>query len=299
METNQLTNQISNQTITAQTFKPKSKLKHNYTTELELKSLIIRIKNKRKNLYPENEYLNSRINKYICWYILVNQTKYTQDDKKLKRSKLKSKLKEKIVHLSEITPIDVNSYENFGSIIMLMIKNILTKPQFSGYTYKDDFYSDAIFKIIKYLHNFDHNLISDRTGLPGNAFAYISQYIHNSILFIIECKKKESKKLKKQVILEHLGHDLQLKSDKIWAQDHFDEQKEQQKIIDNSEITETVILEKIDDSLYKELINLKSKIDESNRIEIIYPKSYKITFEEYNILRDLLKCKVNLIKSKV
>lgn len=294
----------TNSKITEETFKPKAgKLKHNYTSELELKSLLIRIKNRKIKendiLSKNNDQKNTKINKYIDLYTKLNLKKYSDPKIQSKKIKIKNKLKEKIISISEDTVIDNYSYEKFGLIIMLMIKNILTKPQFSGYTYKDEFYSDAIFKIIKYLHNFDHKLISDRTGLPVNAFAYMSQYIHNSILFIIDLKKKESEKLKKQVILEHLNHDLQLKSQYIWNQAHFNDDEEIQNLINNSKITKIIKLEKIDNTLKDELIKLSDIINASNRVEITYPKNYTITFDEYNELRNLLKSKVNLIKSKI
>ena len=127
------------------------KLTHNYTSELELKSLLIRIKNKRAGMVCSKD--NRRINKYIKWHTKINETKHANPKKK---KALKTHLKAKIVSLSEQTSVDTPSYERFGEIILLMIRKILTKPQFSGYTYKDDFYSDAIFKILKYLDNFNH-----------------------------------------------------------------------------------------------------------------------------------------------
>ena len=76
-----------------------------------------------------------------------------------------------------------------------MIKKILTKPQFSGYSFKDDFYSDASYKILKYIHNFDHTKTSKITGLHVNAFSYVSQIIHNSIIYIIGEHKKYNSRL--------------------------------------------------------------------------------------------------------
>ena len=129
--------------------KIKIKLKHNYTSELELKSLLIRIKNDREDI--GNKDLNRRINKYIKWHTLISNKKYLQP---AKRNIVKNHLKDKVVELSVRTKIDPVSYERFGVVILLMIKNILKKPQFSGYTYKDEFYSDAVYKILKYLSNF-------------------------------------------------------------------------------------------------------------------------------------------------
>ena len=262
------------------------KIKHNYTSELELKSLLIRIKNERSSTGTGE--CNSRINKYIKWHTAVAAKKYENPQK---RNIIKSKLKEKIVSLSERTQVDRRSYERFGEIILLMIKNILTKPQFSGYTYKDDFYSDAVYKILKYLDNFDHELISERTGLNVNAFAYISQIIHNSILFIINTKKKELENHKKQVQMEVLNHNLQLSYDDWYAEPAKDKNP-------TVEIIERVELHEIHESLTTELLKLQDEIDKCTRMEIVYPKTYLITFDEYNDLKGLLKGKVSILRGK-
>ena len=132
-------------------------LKHNYTNELELKSLLIRIKNTRiadgtvstsvTNPRNDKETIkkNDQIKKYIKWYIRILNSK----SKSSKSLSVQKHLKQKVVELSEKCLIDTSSYNRFGQIILLMINRIMTKPQFSGYTYKDDFTSDAVFKILK------------------------------------------------------------------------------------------------------------------------------------------------------
>jgi len=271
------------------TAKPK-KQKHNYTSELELKSLLIRIKNKREDIGTLD--WNSRINKYIIWHTKINNKKY---DSPTKRNLLKAKLKEKIVKLSEETRIDGPSYERFGAIILLMIKNILKKPQFSGYTYKDDFYSDAVYKILKYLHNFNHKMISERTGAAVNAFAYISQIIHNSILFIINSKKKDLENLRKQMEAEaHLAFPNQQGNYGVAWEDRSIDKDEHLP----TEITETVYLHEMEGTLIEELHKLESHIERCKRMDVYYPKDYRISFDEYNELKDLLKGKVSVMRSK-
>lgn len=265
----------------------KVKLKHNYTSELELKSLLIRIKNGRASLGTKKD--NLKINKYIKWHTAINNKKY---DAPAKKNILKNKLKDKIVELSETTEVDRDSYERFGAIILLMVKNILKKPQFSGYTYKDDFYSDAVYKILKYLHNFDHKMISERTGTPVNAFAYISQIIHNSILFIINTKKKEQENIKKQVAMEMLNHNLQLNNNyEIFRESVYLPKEEKQ-------IHETVELNTIKTTLVDELKALHDDIERVTRLDVYYPKEYSITFDEYNELKDMLKGKVSIMRKK-
>jgi hypothetical protein len=265
----------------------KKKQKHNYTSELELKSLLIRIINQRSNIGTIR--LNNRINKYINLYTKLNLIKYKSQIKTSQKNRIKTKLKSSIIHDSENTYIDEASYERFGEIILLMIKNILTKPQFSGYTYKDEFYSDAVYKILKYLNNFNHKMISQRTGSLVNSFAYISQYIHNSILFIINTKKKEQERFKDQVDMAYLNHSITLKIPDL-NQSPTEEQYKETKI-------KTVTLYEID-NLIDEIKKNSQDIDNFDRINIYYPKKYKITFDDYNKLKLLLKNKISIMRMR-
>lgn len=186
-------------------------MKHNYTNELELKSIIIRIQTARKLSKterssktitvnsPKNIRDNRKINKYIK--LLSSISKKSETDKE-RFYAFKAKVTDFIIKKSENTPVDNLNYERFGSIIMEMVRHILTKPQFRGYTYYDDFMSDSVFKILKYLDNFDHTIISKRSGEPVKAFAYISQIITNSIIFIISKNKKEQDFIKQQLSIQ-------------------------------------------------------------------------------------------------
>lgn len=186
-------------------------MKHNYTNELELKSIIIRIQTARKLSKtegssktitvnsPKNIRDNRKINKYIK--LLSSISKKSETDRARFQS-FKNKVTDFIIKKSENTPVDNLNYERFGSIIMEMVRHILTKPQFRGYTYYDDFMSDSVFKILKYLDNFDHTIISKRSGEPVKAFAYISQIITNSIIFIISKNKKEQDFIKQQLSIQ-------------------------------------------------------------------------------------------------
>jgi len=188
-------------------------MKHHYTNELELKSLIIRVKQTRKvdNTVKSSQVLartdketvkrNNIINKYIKWYTKILNRKNTNiDSSKVKR--VQNKLKDKVIKLSEDCCIDKNTYERFGYVIMQMISHIMTKSQFRGYSYQDDFTSDAVYKILKYLDNFDHTKISKISGQNVSAFSYITQIIHNSFLFIILKKKKDQEFITEQMILK-------------------------------------------------------------------------------------------------
>jgi hypothetical protein len=204
-------------------------------------------------------------------------------------------LKAKAIELAERTQIDTLSYEQFGSILLLMIKNILKKPQFSGYTYRDDFYSDSIHKILKYLGNFNHKLISEKTGQAVNSFAYISQTMHNSIIFIIITKKKENENLRKHVGLQDVTGDYRLKNVEMINGSTYEEP---------DRLIETIEIDKIDTTLVHEIQKLlktqpsKKIIEDAYSVKIIYPSDYRILFDEYDLLKPFLKNKLNIVRAR-
>jgi hypothetical protein len=267
-------------------------MKHNYTSELELKSLLIRIKNHRVGLGTSKN--NIKINKYITWHTKIKCRTY---DSIIKKNNIKKRLRSQIISLSETTYSDNSSYERFGEIILLMVKNILRKPNFSYLPYQDDFYSDAVFKILKYLHNFNHKLISKRSGVEVNAFAYISQIIHNSILFIINTKKKERENLKKIFEIERNNYDFDIKNYGFNDKNFYNIPE---KWDSKTKIIKNIYLDEIKTSLVDELESHKEDIEcinISNILNIFYPNDYEISFREYEKLKNILKKNVNLIRS--
>ena len=243
-------------------------IKHDYTSETELKSLLIRYKNMKLGLCSDeslNEIINNKIDEYI-------------------KTKDKS-LKSEIISLSEQTCIDDNSRKKFGEIILLMIKNILKKPNFSGYTWQDDFYSDACYKVLKYAHNFDHSKISSISNQSVNAFAYISQIIHNSIIFIINKKTSEVNSNDEIIKVYNKEYGIVDNSDKSSTFIKIEEKEEV-----NEFISENVL----------EFIK-NYEFDESKVYNFEYSKNQIISIDDYYELRDFLnnkKITLNLIKSK-
>ena len=74
-----------------------------------------------------------------------------------------------------------------GRCIMLLAKNIASRPNFSGYTYIDEMISDGILNASKALHKFDPEV-------SNNPFGYFTTVIWRSFLQRIETEKKESYK---------------------------------------------------------------------------------------------------------
>ena len=165
-----------------------------------------------------------------------------------------------------------------------MVKHILTMPKFSGYSYKDDFYSDAVYKILKYLYNFDHTMISEKTGRPVNAFAYISQIIHNSIIYVINTRKKEQNNVMEQAkfnVLQESFSKSGLKNN-LYIADTVKE-PEPEKI----EKTEYL---KSDENIVE---RIKTEVSDASeniaKITFMIPKDVQLSANEYYELEELKK----------
>jgi DNA-directed RNA polymerase specialized sigma24 family protein len=71
-----------------------------------------------------------------------------------------------------------------GKCIMLIAQRLATRPNFSGYMYKDEMVSDGIENCLQYIHNFDPEK-------SQNPFAYFTQIIWYAFLRRISKEKKQ------------------------------------------------------------------------------------------------------------
>jgi DNA-directed RNA polymerase specialized sigma subunit len=71
-----------------------------------------------------------------------------------------------------------------GSCIFQIATRLATKPNFSGYSYKDDMISDGIENCLQYIHNFNPEK-------SQNPFAYFTQIIWYAFLRRIQKEKKQ------------------------------------------------------------------------------------------------------------
>lgn len=211
--------------------------------------------------------------------------KYIQKHTKSKSQKFKRLLKEHIIKISERRIIDKNSYERFGEMVLLIIKNILKKPKFGSYTYRDEFYSDSTDKILRYLKNFNHKLISKITGQEVNAFSYLSQYVHNSVVFIIKTKKTEKQDIEKYVNTYNENITL------IYNESSYNKEEK----------TNIIEIKEIKDTLYSHIISIADSFSNYNNIKITYPEDYRISLEEYNKLtklKELLNKQISVVRKR-
>lgn len=268
----------------------KSRQKHDYTCELELKSLLIREKNSKLELQNNSIRTNKRINELINLFVKLNTDKFQKSLNSKKVKNLQNKIKDTIIKRSELVSIDRNSHERFGEIILLMIKNILKKPNFSGYTWKEDFYSDATYRVLKYLHNFNHTKTSEKTGQSVNAFSYISQIIHNSIVYIINTNNQEIDITDKLSQTE--GEELGIEKVKTLDKTSISEKINEKFIIQKQDLSNTSLF-----NLLSEFVD-SSNYDKDFNYSFEYPKDYLITIDEFAKLRDILKGNISIIKAK-
>jgi hypothetical protein len=75
--------------------------------------------------------------------------------------------------------------EYIGECILKITENIAKRPNFSGYTFKEDMIGDAIENCLLYLHNFDENA-------SKNAFGYFSKIIWYAFLRRIDNESTET-----------------------------------------------------------------------------------------------------------
>jgi hypothetical protein len=78
---------------------------------------------------------------------------------------------------------------------------------------------------------------------------------------------------------------------KLWDEKKAEEHSE-------VSIVETIELKKIKTTLIDEIKKLEAEIDKVTRLNLYYPKDYRISFEEYNELKEMLKSKVSIMRSK-
>ena len=71
-----------------------------------------------------------------------------------------------------------------GECIMLIATRLATRPNFIGYSYKDEMISDGIENCLAYLHNFNPEKST-------NPFAYFTQIIYYAFLRRIQKEKKQ------------------------------------------------------------------------------------------------------------
>ena len=172
----------------------------------------------------------------------------------------------------------------FAIQCMLIINNLKKRPQFSGYTsnWTEDYVSNSIYKMLKYIHNFDHTRISKITNQPVSPFAYLTQIAKAAFIEVINRRKNEEMNIKESYQYHELDELIQNVNRKLNGdntKDLYDDGIKHYNLrkldIDGNKFT----------TLYDMLKFLKERGDRKLKIE--YPKKYNLSIEEYNMITEL------------
>jgi hypothetical protein len=138
-----------------------------------------------------------------------------------------------------------------GVCFMLICNNLANKPNFIGYTYKDEMIADAIENCVAAAHSFDPKK-------SNNPFAYFTQIAWNAFLRRMQKEKKQTYVKHKNFEYINLLDDL-VEETKITGQNHNNEY--------SSEIIKS-FEEKLTKTQKKSKIGLEKFVEEPNYEEL-------------------------------
>ena len=177
--------------------------------------------------------------------------------------KLKRQIRDRIKELSTKTFMDRDP-DKFGEMTLIIINNILRRPNFSGYSFKNEMKSLAIEHILKYTWKFLPYKKSKISGQYVSAFTYISTICFNAFVAVIKDQNKEVQKSKEDYLETQKAKYADIRTSRI--------------IPDHSEIEKEVKIFNIKNRLIDEI--KKITIDAKD-ILVRFPESYKIDMNEY------------------
>jgi len=156
----------------------------------------------------------------------IDNQKFFKEMVKWKERVIKAELKNR-------KPPPVTDY--IGTCFMDIAENLIRRPNFSNYPFRDDMVGDAIENCLMYCYNFDPEK-------SENPFAYFTQIIYYAFLRRIQKEKKQN--LIKYKYLHHLDKD-----------GNFSELLKQFDIVED----EDEIISKIEEDLDKTAVKKKRK----------------------------------------
>jgi len=159
----------------------------------------------------------------------------------------------------------------FGGMVMVVMNKIITRPNFSGYSYKSEMKSLATEHIFKYTWRFASYKQSKISGQHISSFTYISTIIFNAFIATINKQNDELKKIKLDF----------LETQKV---KHREPNKSSYGK-DASTIDKEVNISIINSTLFEEI--KKVKID-CKDILIKYSNNYNINMDEYKQISDYI-----------
>jgi len=178
--------------------------------------------------------------------------------------KVKRELRDKIRKYSFSIFVDRDP-NIFGEMILHMQEKMLNRPNFSGYSFKNEMKSLSSEHILKYTWRFMPFKQSIISGQYVSAFAYLSTTIYNAYVAVIKEHSSQQEKAKSEFL-------------------------ETQKLFHRDPNISTYIKDHSDPNKYVNLINIngtllghiKKIIIDASDIVITYNKDYKIDLDEWN-----------------
>jgi len=101
--------------------------------------------------------------------------------------------KEMLKEINECKEVGLVS-DKLGRMFILLSQRYATKPNFAGYSYKDEMVSNGIVSCTAAFEKFDSNK-------SNNPFAYFTQCIHHAFLQVLN-KEKRHQRLRDQLLVD-------------------------------------------------------------------------------------------------
>lgn len=195
--------------------------------------------------------------------------------------------------------------QRFGEIVLSICDNLLKKPCFRNYSenWTEDFKSNAIYKIFKYINNFDPEKISKVTGEKISSFAYLTQITYMAFVEVINKRKKEEADLADNIIsLQELSlknYDKHINTSRYYPDEHEQDTTDYYEFLS---VNDFVFEGNVCGTLLELLTNIRNYYIrngiEKPKVHITYPSDYRISMDEYNAINELGFDLISLVKPK-
>jgi hypothetical protein len=211
--------------------------------------------------------------------------------------KLKNAPSEKL-QLEKQEILDKGYIENypktkFGEMVLQLVTRRATSYNFSGYTYKEEFYSNAIDKIMSYaIKNFDPDYINPRTGKKSKAFSYITEITSKAFVAIINEYRDEQIEINNLIPYDSLYQSIITTSENKSTIPEIDYNIELDAVL-----TYNNNLIYLNNKEYNSIFEVLREYEGKN-VKLKYPKDYSISLDEFEQIKTLKFEYLDLTKEK-
>lgn len=111
-----------------------------------------------------------------------------------------------------------------GDCFLKIATHLSYRPNFCNYQFRDDMISDAVENQLTYIHNFDPDYVSPKTGGKMNPFAYFTQICYYAFIRRIGREKKQMEM--KEKLLERCMFDEVFTPDEYYSNSDYNSIKD-------------------------------------------------------------------------